>query len=156
MIDLKVQLLKNQISGIEKQMEEYLKSKRDTSSKLTIGPYKVDLCIPRQNNNISNWTDDHCIWGASVITIGGLYEISGDMLRTIIRQHEELMTTLPSGHVTRATPIKIGHVECSLKDLYEVMYRLKKEHEFIKNSVGHDERDHFRKEIFSTEGKKLK
>jgi len=149
-------MFKNQIAGIEKQMEEYLKSKRDTSSKLTIGPYKVDLCIPRKNNNVSNWTDDHCIWGASGIIIGGLYEITGDMLKTLIRTHEEMMKTLPEGHVTHATPIKIGQVECSLKDLRDVYYRLEKEHGFIKNSVGYDERDHFRKEIFSTEGKKLK
>ena len=156
--DTQMEFFRNKIKSIEDEMEKYLKKKADTSSKLTFGGYKVDLQFPRQHDKTGsrccNWTDDGNIFGMSGVIIGGRYQLDGDFIRRLINQRATEAKAL--GISETSDEVVIGKIKGTSKELQSILYRIQEEHKFIKNSVGYEDREYFRKDVNSTEGKKLK
>jgi hypothetical protein len=153
-----MEIYRNQIKSIEDEMEKYLKRKSNTSSVLTFGGYSVDLQFPRQHdktgNRCSNWTDDGNIFGMSGVIIGGKYELDGDFIRRTINSRATEAKALGISEVS--DEVTIGQIKGTSKELQSILYRIQEEHKYIKNSVGYEDREYFRKDVNSTEGKKFK
>lgn len=156
--DTQMEFFRNKIKSIEGEMEKYLKKKADTSSKLTFGGYKVDLQFPRQHDKTGsrccNWTDDGNIFGMSGVIIGGKYELDARFIKSLINQNATEAKALGISETSKDA--YIGQIKGTNKELHDILYRVKEEHEYIKNSVGYEDRGYFRKDVNSTEGKEIK